>query len=435
MSSEQRFAQFSAAENEILTRIGPGTPMGALIRRYWMPALRCDELPGPDCDQVRLRLLGEDLIAFRNTAGQTGILDQWCPHRRASLFFARCEGGGLRCAYHGWKFDVEGVCIDLPSEPDYGAWREPLRIKAYPTVERGGIIWVYMGPPAMRPAPPEFEYTLVAEANRYVSRRWQESNWLQGLEGGIDPVHVPYLHKFELQSDPLHRATLGADYTAATEMAFDCRDSAGGVQVIARRAAGADDSYWRIGQWIAPCFTIAPPYGDNTMGSNAWVPRDDESCWRWIMSCHPTRALTAAERDAMKGGQGTHVALDDRLRPLANKANDYAIDRAGQRADKTFSGVYSVGLQDQSVQENQGAGPIHRRQDEYLVASDRAIIRMRRRLLDAVRVVADGGAPPGLDADAQRVRAATLVTPRAHGFDDLGREILITRPGVPLTSI
>lgn len=428
-----RFAVFTAEENEILTRTGPGTPMGELIRRHWIPAVISDELPRPDCTQQRLRILGEDLIVFRDSGGRVGILDEWCPHRRASLFFGRNEECGLRCSYHGWKFDVDGTVIELPSEPDYHQWKAPLKTKAYPTVERGGIVWAYMGPPEMKPAAPEFEYTLVPDAHRYVSRRWQDSNWLQGLEGGIDPAHVPWLHKYELGSDPLHKDTAGADLTGATDMVFDSRDSEGGVNVIVRRNAGDDGYYWRVGQWIMPCFTIAPPYGDNTMGSNAWVPRDDESCWRWIMSCHPMRPLTNAERGAMQSGKGTHVQIDENLRPMANKDNDYMIDREGQRAKKTFNGVYSVGLQDQAIQESQG--PIHRRETEYLVASDKSIIMMRRRLLDGVARMANGEKLPALAPTAQRVRSASLVAPRDVPYETLSADILTTRPGIAVTSV
>ena len=430
------FSMFSEEENEILTRTGPGTPMGDLMRRYWVPALRSEEIAEPDGAPLRLRLLGEDLIAFRDTAGRVGILDQFCPHRRASLFFGRNEECGLRCGYHGWKFDVDGNIVEIPSEPDFLQWKTRPTIKSYPAIETGGIVWTYMGAPDRKPAPPEYEYCLVGDAHRYASRRWEECNWLQGLEGGIDPVHVPFLHKYELRSDPLHKGNTGADLTGTADMMFDSVDAPHGVNVIARRNAGEDGYYWRIGQWIMPFFTIAPPYGDFAMGSNAWVPRDDESFWRWIISCHPTRALTNSERGAMDDGKGTHVRLDpDTLKGLANRDNDYNIDRAGQKAHKTFNGVYSVGLQDKAMQENQGRGPIHRRHDEQLVSSDKSIIMVRRRLLEAVEINRRGDDPAGLTPADQRIRAATLVAKRDVPFEELSKNILHTREGVPVTSV
>ena len=431
MSAE--YALFSKEENEILTRTGPGTPMGKLLRRYWLPAIKSEEISVSGGDQLRLKLLGEDLIVFRSTDGRVGVLDQFCPHRRANLFFARNEECGLRCTYHGWKFDLDGNVIEIPSEPDFEQWESKPRVKAYPTVESGGIVWVYMGPPRQKPAPPEYEYCLVPDENRFVTRRWEECNWLQGMEGGIDPVHVPFLHKYELSTDPLHRGTAGADLTSATKIFYDSVDQPYGANVIARRDAKDENYYWRIGQWIFPCFTIAPPYGDFAMGSNVWVPRDDNSFWRWIISCHPTRKLTKTEISVMEEGKGTHVRLGDDLKGIANRENDYLIDREGQRAEKTFNGVYTVGLQDKAMQESQGE--IHQRQFEYLVNSDKSIIMMRRRLLATVGINEQGGELPGLTAVDQRIRSASLVKPKGISYEELSKDILVSREGTPVTSI
>ena len=160
----------SRDENELLTRVGPGTPMGETMRRYWMPALLSWELPGPDCDPVRLRLLGEDLVAFRDSAGRIGVVDEACPHRLASLWLGRNEEGGLRCVYHGWKFTVDGTCVDLPSEPPDSAFKSRIRARHYPVAEAGGVIWAYLGPdPA--PAPPAYEWMTVPPENTYRSKR------------------------------------------------------------------------------------------------------------------------------------------------------------------------------------------------------------------------------------------------------------------------
>ena len=436
---------FSAETNEILTRVGAGTPMGDLMRRYWLPAVASAEIAAPDSPPVRFRLLGEDLIAFKDSEGRIGILDEQCPHRRASLFFGRNEECGLRCAYHGWKFDVEGNCIDLPSEPDYDNWESMIRTKSYPSIERGGAVWIHMGAAENRPPPPEFEFTLVPETNRNLARRLQECNWLQGLEGGSDPIHVPFLHRHDIAEvkasgqarDPLLQ-TFGKaeEYVDVSQWEHLDRNTEGGTVVVARYDAGDDQSYWRISQVIVPCFSIAPPRGmeDAVMSSNAWVPRDDESCWRWNFSSHPMRPLSEAERDEMGQGGGFYAEFDPvTFRPFANRDNDYLIDRAAQREGRSFSGVPGAALQDSSIQESQGR--IHERADENLVAADKPIVMIRQRLLAAIDALERGETPPGLEAAAQRVRPATLYAPRDQTFDEVSEDILETRIGVPLTAV
>src|ERR1700730_4591692 len=181
-------------ENELITRVGPGTPMGDTMRRYWMPVLLDWELPGPDSDPLRVRLLGEDLVAFRDTNGQVGLLANACPHRGASLFFGRNEESGLRCVYHGWKFSADGTCVDMPNEPVESDFRHKVRATAYPTQERGGVLWGYLGPTGQQPRLPELEWTHVPESHRYVSKRIQACNFLQNVEGEVDSSHVSFLH-------------------------------------------------------------------------------------------------------------------------------------------------------------------------------------------------------------------------------------------------
>src|SRR5690349_16441238 len=166
-------------QNDILTRTGPGTLMGDLFRRYRVPALHGWELPEPDCPPVRVKLLGERLIAFRDTQNRLGLIDEFCAHRGVSLWFGRNEECGLRCPYHGWKYDVTGQCVDLPSEGENGPMRKRIKLKSYPCIEAGGVVWTYMGPPELRPEPPALEWTRVAPRQRYVSKRLQESNYLQ----------------------------------------------------------------------------------------------------------------------------------------------------------------------------------------------------------------------------------------------------------------
>src|SRR5262249_38587343 len=184
----------SKAENEYLSRIGPGTPMGTLMRQYWLPAIRADELE-VDGAPLRVRLLGEDLIGFRTSAGSVGLIQNNCPHRGASLFFGRNEEAGLRCVYHGWKFDTSGACVDMPNEPAESDFKSKVKAVAYPTVDRGGVLWAYMGPTdAPHPAPPELEWTHVPESHRLVTKRIQFCNYLQNVEGEVDSSHVSFLH-------------------------------------------------------------------------------------------------------------------------------------------------------------------------------------------------------------------------------------------------
>src|SRR6266540_4680327 len=221
--------------NIFLTRTGAGTPMGAMFRRYWMPALLAAELPENDCPPVRVQLLSEKLVAFRDTDGRIGLIDEFCAHRGVSLWFGRNEECGLRCPYHGWKYDVNGQCVDLPSEPEESGMRQGIKLKSYPCVELGGVVWIYMGPPELKPAPPELEWVRVSAEQRFVSKRLQESNYLQAIEGGIDSSHVSFLHSGELETDPLFKGSRGNEYNLKDRMpVFEVVDLDGGLLIGAR---------------------------------------------------------------------------------------------------------------------------------------------------------------------------------------------------------
>jgi phthalate 4,5-dioxygenase oxygenase subunit len=400
----------AAERNELLTRIGPGTAMGALFRRYWLPALLARELPEPDCAPVRVKLLGERLVAFRDTQGRLGLIDEFCAHRGVSLWFGRNEEGGIRCPYHGWKYDVTGQCVDLPSEPEMC---RDIKLKSYPVIERGGIVWAYFGPADKRPAEPSYEWTQVPPERRYVSKRLQETNYLQAMEGALDSIHSGFLHRYSVAGDPL----LKRDPQSLAMLLGDRRPkivptvSPAGLYVATRRDVGTDRYYWRVTQWLMPCFSFFPPYGDNPCGGHAFVPIDDEHCWTFSIDYHPFRALTEAERDAAHAGKGIHVRLaEGSFIPLANRRNDYLIDRAAQKAKKTFSGVDGVGVQDAAIQESMG--PIQDRSREHLVSSDNGIVKTRKRLMDAASAVVKGLAPPGLEPAEQGERAVSMVAPR-----------------------
>ncbi len=414
--------------NGFLTRTGPGTPMGELFRRYWIPALLDGELPERDCPPVRVKLLGEKLVAFRDTEGRIGLIDEFCAHRGVSLWFGRNEECGLRCAYHGWKYDVNGQCVDLPSEPEESGMRRGIKLKSYPCVELGGVIWVYMGPPEEKPPLPNFEWVHLPASHRVTTKRWQESNYLQAIEGGIDSSHVSFLHRGDLASDPFHRNTAGAKFAKSTKTTFHILDSAGGLLIGARRDADPGNYYWRITQWIMPWYTLIPPYAGNALNGHAWVPMDDENCMAWSMTFHPEHPIPAKHVELIKDGNGVHAELiPGTFRPVANRCNDYLIDRAKQKSGRHYNGVKGLAMQDASVQESMG--PVADRTKEHLRSTDRAIIIARQRLVKAGKEVQEGGKAPGLSSEAQLVRSASFILPVEANFEERALDAVKYREG------
>ena len=422
--------------NELLTQTGPGTAMGELFRQYWIPVLLAEELPEPGCPPVRAKLLSERMIAFRDSEGRYGLIDEFCAHRGASLWFGNNEDGGLRCAYHGWKYDVTGQCLEVPSEPDNSRFCAKVRLTAYPLVPVGDVLWTHMGDPATRPGLPEFEFVQVPAEQTYTSKRWQESNWLQALEGGIDSSHVSWLHSDGLKNDPLFKGSKGNEYNLNDMRPyFEVVDSDGGLFIGVRRNAEEGHYYWRITPWVMPAFTMVPPRADHPVHGHFWVPIDDENCWVFTFDYLPVRALTDDERAAMKAGRGVHNEyVPGTYRPLQNKDNDYLMDRAAQRRGETFSGVKGIAMQDASLQESMG--PIVDRSKERLVSADSGIIKARRKLLKAALDLRDEGVtPPGVDVAHHRVRSAAIVLPKDASFLDSCKDDLTAIPGVRQTSV
>lgn len=423
-------------QNDLVTRTDAGSPMGELFRRYWLPALLATELPEPDCPPVRLRLLGERMLALRDSDGRLGAIDEFCAHRGVSLWFGRNEEGGIRCPYHGWKYDITGQCVEVPSEPEGSRFCEKVKLKSYPMVERGGVIWIYMGPPEFQPPLPEWEFATVSAPQRFVSKRLQECNWLQALEGGIDSSHVSFLHSGSLRTDPLFKGAKGNQYNMEDlRPQFEVAEAEGGLFIGVRRNAEAGHYYWRITPWVVPCFTMVPPRGDHPVHGHFWVPIDDENCWAWSFDYHPTRALTDAERQAMENGAGIHCRyVPGTFIPLANKSNDYLMDRARQKSGELYSGIEGIAIQDSSLQESMG--PIQDRTRETLTTTDRGIVQARRRLMAAATALAESGTPPpGTSPEVQRVRSAALVLPKDQPFLQAAREALRAEPGKPHSSV
>lgn len=406
-------------DNDLLTRTDAGTPMGELFRRYWLPALTRDELPHPDCPPVRIPLLGERLVAFRDSQGRAAIIGEACPHRQASLYFGKTCDGGIRCAYHGWQFDADGRCLDIPSEPPESGFREQIRLPAYPTLERGGVVWVYMGDPARTPAPPALEWATLPDENLFVSKRLQECNYLQTMEGGLDSSHLSWLHGGTILSDPVLGMGGGATDSRILEIIAGDRNpryqtlrTEGGLLLGARRNAGNGLYYWRITQFLLPCFNIIAPTGDLSLNGQAWVPVDDQNCWSWAVNYYPDKPLSASEREAMRKGGGLHVEfVPGTHQGSANRRNDYHLDRDAQRRGDSFTGIPSFAMQDTAVQESQGR--IADRTLEHLVSSDDGIIVTRRLLLEMAKANAANRPIGGLDPATQAVRAGSLIVPQA----------------------
>jgi phthalate 4,5-dioxygenase oxygenase subunit len=422
-------------QNTLLTQTGPGAAMGDMFRRYWIPALLAEELPEADCPPVRVKLLSERMIAFRDSDGQLGLIDEFCAHRGVSLWFGRNEEKGLRCPYHGWKYDVSGQCVDVPSEAPESGYCEKIKLTSYPLVEKGGILWTYMGPPELQPALPEFEFATVGPKQRYISKRFQECNYLQAMEGGIDSSHVSFLHSGALEHDPLFKGAAGNKYNLQDyQVKFEVVESKGGLHIGARRNAENGNYYWRITQWVMPCFTVIPPRGDHPVHGHFWIPIDDDNCWAWSYDFHPVRQLSDAERTAMQEGQGIHVkTIPGTYIPVQNKTNDYLMNRDAQKSGATYSGIEGIGIQDASLQESMG--PVADRSKENLVSTDNGIIMARHRLRKAAQAVQRGEQPPGLTAVEQRVRSASIVLPPDVAFKDAAGEALIAREGVPMTTV
>ena len=422
--------------NDLLTQTDAGTAMGELFRQYWIPALLAAELPENDCAPVRVELLGEKMIAFRDTDGRYGLIEEFCAHRRVSLWFGRNEDCGLRCPYHGWKFDVTGQCVEIPSEPEDSEFRESIKLQGYPLIKVGDVLWTHMGDPENRPPEPAWEFATVGPEQTVTTKRLQECNWLQALEGGIDSSHVSFLHAQELERDPLFKGAKANNYNLGDlKPVFDVSPSDGGLYIGVRRNAEEGRHYWRVTQWVMPCFTMIPPRADHPQHGHFWVPINDENCWTWSYDYHPNRALTAGERQACIDGKGVHAAvIPGTFRPVQNKENDYLMDRDAQKRGETYSGIAGFGMQDGSLQESMG--PIIDRARENLVQTDYGIVMTRNRLRKAATELRDKGVmPPGRTADHMKVRSISVVLEPEQNYVDACREAMVAEDGKIRTTV
>jgi phthalate 4,5-dioxygenase oxygenase subunit len=382
-------------ENDLITLVGPGTPLNAVMRSYWLPALLSQEIPEPDCAPVRVRLLGEDLVAFRDSEGRVGLLGEHCSHRGTSLFFGRNEECGLRCIYHGWKMDVAGNVLDTPAEPAGSTLKDKVRHTAYPCHEAAGIVFAYMGPKDRVPLFPDYEWTRVPLDYLYVTKSLQDCSYLQGLEGECDSSHLSYLHRAFSDAkrgggDPDMYGKDGSPELAGVETDY-------GVRMISCRNPGDGTTYLRVSNFVLPCYGFVPTGGlkGNPEGYtiHAHVPVDDEHSLRFNIFFRRNRPVTAAEK-----------RLDEEFKPDHTKArnirNNYLIDREEQRRE-TFIGVgKSFVIHDSCATETMG--PRYDRSKEHLGLGDITVIALRKRLLKVVRGLDRGEEPPHLIRSAEQ---------------------------------
>ena len=383
-----------------LTQIGPGTPMGHLMRQYWIPACMSSEIVA-DGDPMRLLLLGEKLLAFRDTNGKVGVIDHRCPHRGASLFLGRNEDCGIRCVYHGWKFDVDGQCLDMPNVKPSHSFADKIKTTAYRTQERAGLVWVYMGEAAAAPPFPALEPLLLPEGQ--MTFRWAQRhcNWLQALEGDIDTSHFGFLHEGKAEANAYPEDSVLRYRLEDRAPDYHCAETDWGTMYAAYRPATPGNLYYRIAHFLFPFWTMILNAGfDNNLTARAWVPMDDTHTMFVQCSWEKSQARPpASERVAGLGADLQYLPKSTdwygRWRLAQNEANDYGIDRDKQRTS-TFTGIDGVHLQDQAVTESMGPQIDHN--TEHLTIGDLMITRTRQRMLNVMHDLAERGiTPPGIE--------------------------------------
>jgi phthalate 4,5-dioxygenase oxygenase subunit len=384
----------SEEDNRLLTQVGPGTPMGNMLRSYWLPALLSEELGGPDGDPVPLRILGEDLVAFRDTSCRPGLLAGQCAHRCAPLSYGRNEAGGLRCLYHGWKYDTEGRILETPNEPEHSQIKHKVRHSSYPIVEAGGVIWTYLGDPATAPPPPALHWASAPPENRAVAKLRMAANYLQIVEGGLDTTHVGILHQSGMAALPEHPVTQTDDLTMLTgdpTPKLEMQTTRSGFQYAAIRRVNETTYYIRITSYGMPWYTTVPHLPSVPQQTQGSVPVDDENTWFWLFWVHdrPLDVLT------LKAFQGADPVTGEFVM-AGSRENRHRQDRARMRRGH-WSGFNGIMGEDSAMSE--GMGPVVDRSREHLGYSDAAVIRLRRLLLDSVRAFSQGQEPPGRRAD------------------------------------
>ncbi|MBT5267280.1 MAG: Rieske 2Fe-2S domain-containing protein [Rhodospirillaceae bacterium] len=392
----------SREQNDMLTQTDAGTPMGEFFRRFWQPVALVEELREADGPPVRINIMGQELVGFRDTKGEIGVLDARCPHRGAHLFFGRNEECGLRCVYHGWKFDRHGNALDLPNVAADSNLHKTVRTRSYPVREAGEIIWAYLGPAASKlpdgklPEPPMLEFTRVSDSHRYVTKQRFDCNWAQIIEGDLDTGHFSFLHMPAPSVTSAHHTHSQADEQRLRWMRddpmpqFDVLEHEAGFVAAAARVADGQ-KYWRMTQFLLPTHGTGPSTlpGETYHGFTI-VPISDTSCWCYVYSWNPDRPLGEEERAKLDAGFALVCERDENYLPVRNVDNDFLIDRDEQN-HRTFTGVKGLAEQDSMIQHSQG--PILDRTKEVLTETDTAVVRFRTKMLKGASDLANGEEP------------------------------------------
>ncbi len=422
----------SHEDNELLCRIEGDAPMGRIMRAHWLPACLSEELAQPDGPPLKARLLGHDLVLFRDSNGSLGALDELCPHRRASLVYGRNEDCGLRCLYHGWKFAVDGSVTDMSSERPDSRLRTQLHHRAWPVREAAGFVWVWLGDPTAVPDLPAAAWAPTGTERISIVKMQIRCNWAQVLEGAIDSAHSSSLHSTDMPAAPAGTSPLaGAQATAtvwprpstdrAPRLAIDIADWGfryAAIRTPTQRAETHD--YIRITAFIAPFTALIPP-NDRYNLAQAIVPIDDTHTMFHFIAWHPEAGIGSAEwRAFCAATPGIDLGAD--WLPIRHAGNRYLQDRTAMAAGN-FTGIKGIPSQDMAMWESMGA--IADRSQERLSASDLAISRFRRQMVAAARAVADGG--PAIGGGAGRISPAAIrsfegVVPKGTDWRGLGMD-------------
>ncbi|GAC1315099.1 MAG: Rieske 2Fe-2S domain-containing protein [Chloroflexota bacterium] len=383
--------------------------MGDVLRRYWMPAMLTSEVPAPDSDPIRVRLLGEDLVGFRDSTGKVGLIAANCPHRGASLFFGRNEEAGLRCVYHGWKFDVDGTCVDMPNEPAESDFKSKVKAVTYPTVEKAGVVWAYLGPVDRIPPVPDHEWMRAPEGYCHVSKTFEACNYLQAMEGGLDTSHSSFLHR------DLNRQGLTNPRARSTAPRLEVLNTDYGYMYASLRHLPEDkQNFVRIYHYVMPFYQLRAGGPADAVGNtdgHMWVPIDDTSTYVFNFHFSIDGPMSQEQWEDLEHayGRGPQDFIPGSFKLKVNMGNDFGMSRERQKT-VNYTGIRGTNTQDFAVQESMGA--IYDRTQERLGTADTAIIQMRRLLLDAVKDVREGRDPVGAHSNAANsVRPAQMLLP------------------------
>jgi len=433
----------TAEETAQLSKVGPGTPAGEYLRQFWLPFMASDAVT-PGGEPFPVRLLGEDLVAFRREDGVLGLLDTACAHRRAPLIYARNEGCGLRCVYHGWQYDVDGQCTDMPAEPANSRFKQHIRIKAYKVRERNGVVWAWMGQ-GEAPELPEVEWNRVPADRVHVSFRVQETDWLSSYEGEIDSAHAPILHGRLDKTSKRSRTTMAT----SGRPIFDVMQQEFGVSIGARRTLPErDELYWRVNQFVMPFYTLVPPKSEEwaELTGHAWIPIDDTHTLAVGFTYLPDQPLKERMVDVFehghKGRETGHPSdrsYDEtvphnvpfwKYTTRFMQGANYHFDHKLQETEY-FSGLPGLWVQDVACQNGAFLKP---RSYENLTSSDAGIVVVRQVVRDAVMAYRESGElpPVATDPSLYRVRAVAGVLKRDELWTDSLREFMRKDLGEPL---